>query len=402
MGRIIFINRYYKPDHSATAQLLTELAEHLAKTDREIIIVTSQLQYENNNCRLKRSETLSGVLVKRIWTTAFGRRNLAGRAIDYLSFYLSCFFTLLILVNKTDTVVAKTDPPMISVIAGLVARIKRAKLINWVQDLFPEVAGALAHKELSGPLMAYIKYIRNRSLKIAHNNIVIGKLMAEKLHAQGIHLKQMLFIPNWVVGEDIKPICNTQNQLIDEWELRDKFVIGYSGNLGLAHDYTTILATIERLRHHNEIHFLFIGSGAGMDLLKETIHEKNIITVSFKPYQPIEMLSTSLSVPDVHLITLQKELEGLIVPSKFYGVLSVNKPILYIGSNSGELGSLINANHCGAVFESGDVDGICRWLLDVSNDREKLAALCRSARQLQQDRFNKYVSLNLWSEALRV
>ncbi len=400
MRRIIFINRYYKPDHSATAQLLTELAEHLVSNGRKVIVITSRLNYESSEIILAKQEVMEGVSVQRIWTTSFGRKNLVGRAIDYLSFYFSCFFTLLKLVNKQDVLVAKTDPPMISVVVGIVAKIKSAKLINWIQDLFPEVAAALSPKNLEGPALNFVKYLRNKSLKAAHKNIVIGNIMSHKLVAEGITPKSLALIPNWVVGENILPVDNENNPLIAEWELKNKFIIGYSGNLGRAHDHMTMLSMIEQMQVHTHISFLFIGSGAGMECLKKAAQEKSLQNITFKPYQPIAMLSQSLSAPDVHIITLQKELEGLIVPSKFYGVLSVHKPILYIGLSDGELGKLISDGDCGAVFESGDTSGICKWVLDISQNQTKINHLKLNSKRLKNEKFNKEKSLSLWMDEL--
>lgn len=396
MRRIIFINRYYKPDHSATAQLLTELAEYLVTNGREVIVVTSRLSYDNTNIKFDANELIAGVKIKRIWTTSFGRKNLILRSIDYFSFYISCFITLIKITNKKDILVAKTDPPMISVVVGIVARIKDATLMNWIQDLFPEVAEALSSKKINGTIVEFVRYLRNKSLKAAYKNIVIGNIMSEKLITQGISKSRLAFIPNWVVGDNILPVENEDNSLITKWKLENKFVIGYSGNLGRAHDYCTILGMIEQLQEYKNIIFLFIGSGAGMELLNRAVQDKSFSNVIFKDYQPIEMLSQSLSIPDVHLITLQKELEGLIVPSKFYGVLSVHKPILYIGSPIGELGKLISDNNCGAVFESGDVSGLCKWVLELSNNEATINKLKINSKNLQTKIFNKKKSLTMW------
>ena len=122
--KTVFVNRFFYPDISATSQMLTDAAFFMADRGHPIHIVTSRLTYEGDD-RLPASEIAHGVTVHRIWTTQFGRGNLIGRAFDYLSFHLSVFFVLLKLLQKGDTVIAKTDPPMVSVSVGWAAGLKR-------------------------------------------------------------------------------------------------------------------------------------------------------------------------------------------------------------------------------------------------------------------------------------
>jgi colanic acid biosynthesis glycosyl transferase WcaI len=123
--------------------MVSDLAFYLAKRGHAVNVITSRQRYDAPDAHLGRNENVSGVEVHRVWASRFGRGFLPGRAIDYLTFYLSTAWRLLRLVNAGDVVVAKTDPPLISVIAGWVAGLRRARLVNWRQDLFPEVATAL-------------------------------------------------------------------------------------------------------------------------------------------------------------------------------------------------------------------------------------------------------------------
>ncbi len=151
MNKIIFINRFFYPDHSATSQMLSDLAFGLVSDchEKEVHIVTSQQRYDDPSAKLIAYEVVKQVHIHRIKTTQFGRKNLIGRTIDYISFYLSAAIKLFQLTKKNDILVAKTDPPLISVVVALIAWIKKAELINWLQDLFPEVAAALGVKFVS-------------------------------------------------------------------------------------------------------------------------------------------------------------------------------------------------------------------------------------------------------------
>ena len=390
MNKIIFINRYFYPDHSATSQMLSDLAFGLTSQiqDKEIHIVTSQQRYDDASAKLPSYEQINQVHIHRVKTTQFGRQNLIGRAGDYLSFYLSAAIKLFQLTKKGDTLVAKTDPPLISVIAAIIAKLKKAHLVNWLQDLFPEVAAELGIKLASGIIYKVLKGIRNKTLNLAKMNVVIGELMAERLKKEGIEENKITVIHNWADGEQIKPVPHQQNPLRNEWGLDGKFVVGYSGNLGRSHDFSTILAAAEALKDNLNIKFLFIGSGAQLPDIQQQCKEKELNNVLFKPYQPREKLDQSLSVSDVHLISLKPELEGLIVPSKFYGVLAAGRSVLFIGDKAGELAGIIKREQCGQCVEQNVSEQL------VSAIKEQIAqensdAASEQVRKLFDDEFSK-------------
>ena len=139
---IIFLNRFFYPDHAATSQLLSDLAFALADGGREVHVITSRQRYDEPESLLPARERIRGVEVHRVWTSRFGRNWLPGRTMDYLTFYTSAAWTLFRLAHSDHVIVAKTDPPLISAVAAMVARLRGARLVNWLQDLFPEVAVA--------------------------------------------------------------------------------------------------------------------------------------------------------------------------------------------------------------------------------------------------------------------
>jgi glycosyltransferase involved in cell wall biosynthesis len=399
MGRVIFCNRYYRPDHSATAQLLTDLAEYLAERSVEVIVVTSRQRYDDASARLPAREQLDGVTIYRVWTSRLGRDHLAGRALDYVTFYLSASLTLLRLVTRHDLLIMKTDPPLLSVLGWMVARIKGARLIHWLQDLFPEVARELGIN-LPKALYRLVTAVRDASLKGADANVVLGRRMAQRLRATGIGDSHIIEIPNWVIDRDIKPVPRDHNPLRAEWGLKNRFVVGYSGNLGRAHDIDTMYAAARHLSDDPRFLFLFIGGGAGMKQLQARVAAEGPANILFRPYQPIEQLSNSLSAPDLHWATLSPMLEGLIVPSKSYGVFATGRPLLFIGASDGEIGSLITTHQCGAVIEPGRSEEVVKYLKRLSDDPEYLLAISRSAQLLFERKYAYGISLAAWEKLI--
>ncbi|HMO27386.1 MAG TPA: glycosyltransferase, partial [Tepidisphaeraceae bacterium] len=196
MAKTIFVNRYFHPDHSATSQLLSDLAFDLASRGQDIHVITGCQLYGNALASLPADESIRGVQVHRVRTSRFGRTRLWGRMIDYLTFYLGATWRLVRLIRPGDIVVAKTDPPMMSVPAAWAVKLRRGVLVNWVQDLFPEVATSL---DVYGVRFAapMLKRLRNQSLRLGRSNVVLGELMAERLRGEGVPSDRITVIENW-------------------------------------------------------------------------------------------------------------------------------------------------------------------------------------------------------------
>lgn len=145
MSKVIFINRYFYPDLSATSQILSELAFALAAKGQAVHVITSQQLYENPTTRLAPEETANGVKIHRVRTTRFGRSRLLGRTLDYISFYFSVRWTLASIASPNDIVIAKTDPPLLSLAVMSAVKRRRARLVNWLQDLCSGSRNRLGH-----------------------------------------------------------------------------------------------------------------------------------------------------------------------------------------------------------------------------------------------------------------
>jgi glycosyltransferase involved in cell wall biosynthesis len=380
--------------------MLSDLAFAMASDDWRVWVVTSRQMYEDPQAMLPARENQGGVEIRRVWTTRFGRANLVGRAVDYASFYAATLWTLLRITHRGDVIVAKTDPPLISIIAWIAARVKGARLINWLQDVFPEVAQALGVLTWR-PLVTPIRWMRNLSLRGATMNVVLGEQMRRHVCMQGVVREKTTVIHNWVDGSRIYPVPQASNSLRKMWNLEDKFVIGYSGNMGRAHEFNTIIGAMQRLHDDKNVIFLFIGGGSGKQILELAVNEAGLRNFLFLPYQPKERLSESLSVPDVHLVSLQPALEGLIVPSKFYGIAAAGRPVIFIGDPEGELGGLVSKFHMGFTIEVGAVNELVRRLEELRNQPEVAVRMGANSRRCLEDNFDKHIAIRAWSSLLR-
>ncbi|MDB5583850.1 MAG: hypothetical protein JWR80_9026 [Bradyrhizobium sp.] len=395
--RLLFVNRFYYPDHSATAQILTDLAEALAARGWDVGVIASRLRYDDATALLPARDVHAGVTIRRVWSSRFGRAGLVGRAIDYLSFYITAFFAILATARRGDLVIAKTDPPLLSVVAIVAVRLRGATLINWLQDLYPEVAAELGVGVMQGPAGRLLRHLRNASLRRAQLNIAIGERMAECIAAEGVPADQITVMPNWSDETAIRPIARNAVALRAEWGFGDAFVIGYSGNLGRAHEFETLLGAARLLTHREDILFLMIGGGHESARLAARVADEGLADrFRFRPYQPRERLSESLGAADVHWLSLRPEMEGLIVPSKFYGIAAAGRPVVAITDPDGEIARIVRREDCGLVVAPGDSAGLATAIEELARDPARVTAMGDAARAVLEREFGRTDAFARW------
>lgn len=399
--RIIFCNRFFFPDHSATAQMLSHLAFHLAEVGHRVVVVTSSGLYDDSSSKLPISETINGVEIHRVYGSRFGRASLIGRAVDYVFMYFAFAQAVLRLADANDIVIAKTDPPLLSAALFPAARWKRAKVANWLQDLYPEVAIEFGMNTISffSPIL---KALRDMSLRGADVNIVIGDGMQKRLRDIGVAADRISVIPNWADGAKIKPLESADNYFRRAWALQEKFIVAYSGNLGRAHEYQTILDAAEDLKDQPDLMFLFIGGGALIPQLKRDVQERGLQSrFCFQPYLPVDALAFSLSLPDVCWVSLLPSMEGLIVPSKFYGSCAAGRPTIFVGHPNGELARVIRKHDCGIVVGVGNSEELALGIREMRRVPQRLKEMGFNARKAFEQDFSFVIAFESWEEVLK-
>ncbi len=397
---LVFVNRYFHPDHSATAQMLADLAFHAARSGREVTVITGRQRLEHPRARLPAFERLHGLEVRRVWSTRFGRGAFAGRASDYLSFHASAFLALLAALRPGDTVVAATDPPLLGVTAGWAARLRGAGLVNWLHDVFPEVAQALGVRPVGGCIARVLQWLRDASVRDARANVTLGRLMARRILARGVPRSRIEIIHNWSDGSAITPLAHADNPLRRSWDLEDRTVVAYSGNLGRAHDLGALPEVAERVRDLDDLLFLVIGGGAGSAALRAQVSRRFLRNVRFLGYQPRALLPFSLAAADVHLTSLRPALEGLVVPSKLYGAMAAGRPCIHLGDAAGEVGQILVASGAGVAVPAHDAAGLEAAVRALHADPAQRARMGRRARAAFEERFDRPLALARWMALL--
>ena len=398
--RLIFVNRYFFPDDAAISQILSDLVFDLAQQGYRVEVISSRLTHENRHPDLPKREIVRGVKVQRVSTSRLGARSLIGRAIDYALFFFVGFFALLRSSGRDSVIIATTDPPLLSVMVALVARMRGAKFVNWHQDVFPEVAEALGVWSASQPLARAVIWLRDRSLKQAEYNVVLSQGMGERLVERGAPREGILVSHNWTNDLTVASSSNANNGLKRTWGLQDKFVVGYSGNLGRAHEYQTFIGAAERLRNDERIVFLIVGRGYYRESLEQEVSKRGLTNFQFRPHQPLSMLPKVLNVADLHFVSLRPELDGLVFPSKFYGIAAAGRPIIAITGENSEIAKLIETYDCGANVRVGDADALADLITNLADDPKRCAEMGRNARRMLNQNFTRKGALQRWMDLI--
>lgn len=396
--RVIILNQFFYPDHSATSQLMTDLAESLVERGVEVTALAGRGRY-NGGERLPSSEIYKGVRIERAWATGFGKKSSLGRVSDYLSFYLGASWKLLRL-PKHDLVMALTTPPLIGLVAVLIGRLRGMRQVALVQDIYPDVAialGALGEKRVA---TRFLDRLSRLMLRKSDRIIVLGECMRERILAKAGEraASRIDVIHNWADGDEIKPLCDEKSPFVAEHHLDGKFVLLFSGNFGRVNDFSTVLEAARLLGDRNDILFLFIGEGVKAAEIENFSRAHGLANILTLPYQPRAALRYSLAAGQASLVTLADGLAGLSVPSKTYAVLAAGRPILFVGDLRSDVARIILENDCGAVVASGESQRLAQIILEWSEDGKKLAELGAAARVAFEKNFNRARAVSSYLE----
>lgn len=394
--RLIFLNRFYWPDEPATAQLLTDLAEGLARRGHEITVITSH----PGRPEVPRRETRHGVRILRTRSLGLGRHGLAGRAADFLLYLAGAKWTLLLEAGPGTLVVPMTDPPLLGPVTWIHAGLAGAGVLHWTQDIYPEVAEAVAPGPLSRLAGLLLRPWRNLAWRHSRGVVALGEEMAVFLRLHGVKHDRIAVIPNWApAGTEIVTPADVQARRV-VWDVADRLVIAYSGNLGRVHDLEPVLQVAAALREEREFVFLIIGGGAQRAELAQAVAAQKLRNVRFLPAQPREKLASSLAAADLHLVTLRPGCEALVFPSKLYGIAAAGRPVVFIGPAHCELARLIRDRGMGIARPREDITGLAADLRRLRDDRAALAAAGAAATAFSRTAGRAGHGLAAWESRL--
>ncbi|MDQ3753452.1 MAG: glycosyltransferase family 4 protein, partial [Acidobacteriota bacterium] len=292
-----------------------------------------------------------------------------------------------------DIILALTTPPLISLLALLVARARGARMIVLMQDVYPDVAVAVGTLKKNSLVARLLERLSALALRRADRIIVLGECMRERVRAKlgGAAARPPVdVIPNWADGEQIKPLDpNSENPFAARHDLEDKFAVLFSGNFGLVNEFATVLRAAEILGDRADVQFVFVGDGAKHAEIESFVRQRGLGNVLVLPYQPREFVRYSLAAGDALLVTLADGLAGLSVPSKTYAIMAAGRPVLYVGDAKSDVARLITRSGCGTVVAAGDARGLADVITDWAANKLRTEEMGRTARRTFERYFER-------------
>ena len=388
---IYLVNRYFWPDESATSLLLTDLAEDLQAAGHQVQVFTSRQLYNHPQAQLPRRQIWQGIQIHRLHTSRFGRRHFCGRLMDIITFHLALRYANNITV-KPDAWFVMTDPPLV---VNTVLQLRRrlgGRVIHHVDDVYPDLAMALGSLPSRGLVSSLLNRWAKAGLRDCDQVLALGACMARVLKQKGVAEDRLAVAPPWADGSRLYPLEHAENRFRQAMGIPgDHLVVMYSGNMGLGHRFETILSAARSLAPVDTVHFVFIGDGAKKPQIEAFRRVHNLKNIILQPYQPRERLRETLSAGDVHLISLDAKVQGLIVPSKLAGILAVGRPAVFLGSQQNSVATAILQGQCGYVIPEGDVSRLEEVIETLMKDKGYRRRLGEAARKLFDREYDRAV-----------
>ncbi|MFH0987864.1 MAG: radical SAM protein, partial [Parcubacteria group bacterium] len=389
---VLILSQYFYPDLASTGMVLTELAEDLVSSGIKVSALAGQPNYTADQKPAPARETYRGIEIKRLNYLRLAKDNLIGRLLSQITLFITVIAHLLFSGIKFNTLLIVSNPPFMPLAGWLLKKFRKFNFIFLMHDIYPDIAIKTNTVSASHPFTKLLNWATVTSLKSADHVVAIGFDAKEIIRQKGIAENKISVITNWADTNRIKcrkSIPREQNKFINKNNLQNKFVVLYTGNLGLTHNLESIIETADRLKQYDDLSFVFIGEGGAKKRLQQMVADKKLSNVLFFTYQPEEIYSDALSAGDLLLVTLGPGLAGLSVPSRTYTYMANGGPIVAFMDRESEIGRLVIDNSLGFCVEPNQVDKLAEKIVEFRNNpalREQCGA---NARSLFEQRFER-------------
>lgn len=399
--KILVLCQWFPPEYAPIGVMLKELGEDLVKKGHKITILTGFPNHPSGEIfggyknRLFFKEELNGIKIIRTYIYASSRKTIFRRMLNYLSFTISSLLGGF-LSGDQEVVFSVTPPLPLCLSSYIISKFKRASLVINVQDIYPEVAittGVLKNKFAIRIFEKLERFIYKKAKYIT----VISNGFRKNLISKGVSENKVVVMPNWIDDDFIKPL-DKYNEFRKGHNLNNKFIILYSGTIGLISGASILLECADALKGYPDILFLFVGEGVVKGSIQSSARERNLDNMKFLPFQPREDVSLVLASADISIITLLKGKAKTSVPSKILAIMASGRPILASVDCDSDVAETIKEGKCGICVEPEDHKAIEDRILYLYHHSEKLKEMGKNARIYLEKHFTRKIMIKKYEE----
>lgn len=400
--RILIYSYNYHPEPIGIAPLMTELAEGLVKRGHQVRVITAMPNYperqiyEGYRGKWYLNEYKNGVQIQRSYVWIRPQPNLLDRVLLDASFVFTSFLPALF--GWRPDVILSTSPSLPACVpAALLGWLRACPVVLNLQDILPEAAvhvGLLKNKFLIKLFAALEKFAYHTATKIS----VITDGFVDNLLSKGVEPHKIEQIPNWVDVNFIRPYPKENNPFRVEHNLKDKFVVLYSGNIALTQGLETVVQAAAKLRHLPDIAFVIAGEAKGLQRLQKYCLDCNADNVLLLPFQPRARLPQMLAAADVGLVVQKKNVISFNMPSKIQVLLASGRALVASVPKNGTAAKAIRQSGGGVIVPPEDPQALAQAISELYQQPEKLQHLGYHSRQYAIEHYAFEQALNRYEE----
>jgi len=401
---LLVLSATFPPDTPAVGQHMADVGEAMAARGWRVVVVAADRAYDNPAIRFPRRESYRGMDVRRVPFSSFGKSSILTRALG-MAFFLAQALAYALCVRNVGAIIVSTSPPLCGVVASIARLARGVPFLYWMMDLNPDQIVALGKARPTSLLVRIFDAMQRFILRRASRVVVLDRFMAQRLRRKHDPGESLLVIPPWAHDEPDTPLDHADNAFRASIAPPDAFVVMYSGNHGYSTPVTQMLDAADILAAGDDTDrralFVFVGGGVRKGEVDERIASANPPNVRSLPYQPLERLRESLSAADVHVVTMDASVVGMVHPCKIYGAMAIARPILVVGPDECHAADILGGGAIGWHARDHSPRAIAQAVrAALWTPADELASMGREAKHLGDTRYARATSLGALCDEL--
>lgn len=398
-ARLRLLEQFFYPEGWGGAELPRDLAVHLVRCGYRVEVICGSEQYVPVNGHAGPDPQQEGVHISRIPALP-GTQDVHVRTALRQLWFCAWALPRLFLRRPPDLFISQTNPPLAVLVVALAARFWRKPCLLIAMDLYPEVLAAHGALAGRGWLRSLATVVFGWAFRSATRVVALGPVMAERIRAKGVVPARVVEISNWATGAT-GVVRGSHNRIRADLGLGDGLVLLYSGNLGLGHEFETLLRGFALARAQvRSLRLLFFGQGRRLADVQRLARELGLDSaVSFSGPVPASRLPELFGTADLGVVTLREGFEGLMVPSKLLGYMARGIPVLYVGPRS-DADLLVRRHGCGISVRNGDAAAVAAAILEAHRHRERFVEMGRCGQSAYEHELAREPGLSRYESAV--